>query len=510
MENYDKTYTKENSVFQGSEEYDEEMGLAFPPYELDELTEKAILSDDYLGYLCALKDSNDKDKLLEQIRNKAKDLKVLTRFNSAYTNKIRELSSPQKTPSQSYKNKLWYDEEEFDEEEEMGLAFPPYEIDELDEEKILSDELMDYLCAIRNCPDKLRMLSEIRQKAKKLKILRDFNAIYKLKEQELGEKPVVEVTQNTIVFPEMKDLTYVSTHYNITDEGAIVEEVPKQGDVLVCYHPILPLERYSDVEDGIHRIKLGFYVDNKWRNIIVEKILISSNQAIINLSKIGVSVTSENARFLVRYLSEIENLNRDKVPIKTSISRLGWLRGEFIPYTAQYEYGGDTSFQCIFDSITSKGDYEKWKNELKKQRSHSKTLRFMMAASFASPLLEFFQLTPFIVHLWGKSGTGKTITLMVCASIWGNPEMGKLLTSLNITEVALEARLGFLHSLPALFDEYQMAKDYYDKSFDNLIYKMTEGKGKDRSNIDVRFKKFYNLAKYYSSIRRRTYYQFNF
>ena len=59
--------------------------------------------------------------------------------------------------------------------------------------------------------------------------------------------------------------------------------------------------------------------------------MISSANKIVNLSKLGVSVTSENARLLVKYLSDVENLNDDEIPVQKSSSKLGWIGDGFIP-----------------------------------------------------------------------------------------------------------------------------------------------------------------------------------
>ena len=121
--------------------------------------------------------------------------------------------------------------------------------------------------------------------------------------------------------------------------------------------------------------------------------------------------------------------------------------------------------------------------EMKKIRSKSRTLRFLMATSFASPLVEILNINLFIVHLWGKSETGKTLAEMVCASIWGNPAKGFLLTTLDNTQVAFERQCNFLRNIPLIVDELQIIKTKYD-NFDTLVYALTEGKGRDRGTID--------------------------
>ena len=98
-------------------------------------------------------------------------------------------------------------------------------------------------------------------------------------------------------------------------------------------------------------------------------------------------------------------------------------------------------------------------------------------------MVSILQINPFIVHLWGKSGNGKTVAQMICASIWGNPSKGKLLSSLDSTKVAAERLCNFLRNVPLIVDELQITKTKY-KNYDVLIYELTEGKGKDRGTVD--------------------------
>ncbi len=367
-------------------------------------------------------------------------------------------------------------------EEQILEEFPPYELDELDKESILSDEYIEYLICLRNSSDKLRLLEKVREKAKKLKVLTTFNNIYKLKDKQMGE--IQETNQlSGIVFPDMGNIVYNTDRYILDESGVIYEVVPRLGNILVCYHPVLPLEEYCDIETGEEKVKLGFYKKGAWRNIVVNKYTIASSQAIVKLSDVGIEVTSENAKFLVKYLSEIANLNTDKINESMSVSRLGWLGDDFVPYTEKYICHSDLSFKKILESLKEIGDYNKWKELMKKLRNDSIVVRFMMAASFASPLVEKFQINSFIVHLWGKSGNGKTLSLMICASIWGNPELGNLVTTLNSTSVASELYCNFLHNLPAIYDEYQLAREK-NANNDTLVYELTEGKGKGRGTID--------------------------
>lgn len=367
-------------------------------------------------------------------------------------------------------------------DEELLENFPPFEIEELDKETILSDLVMDYLVALRDSSNKTRIVEKVRDKARELKAATAFNNIYKQKEREKGISLIKDYNYNTIIFPELEDTPYRTTSYKITDDGKILQSIPNRGDILVSYQPIIPVEKYKNLENGIEKIKIAFYDSNKWKDITVNRLMIATSQNIVKLADYGIEVTSENARLLVRYLSEIINLNEDKIPVNSSVSRLGWINGEFIPYSNQYLYDGDIDYKNIFEAVKEKGSYELWKEKMKELRSKSVVLRFCMAASAASPLVKIFKINSFIVHLWGKSSNGKTVAQMICASLWGNPSRGKLLSTLDNTKVASERLCNFLHNMPLILDELQILKDK-DKTYDNLIYALTEGKGRDRGTI---------------------------
>jgi uncharacterized protein (DUF927 family) len=89
---------------------------------------------------------------------------------------------------------------------------------------------------------------------------------------------------------------------------------------------------------------------------------------------------------------------------------------------------------------------------------------------------------PFFVHLWGsESGTGKTVALMVAASVWANPDIGKFIQSFNSTIVGREKLASFCNSLPLVVDELQLSRDRMSRqSFD--VYSLAEGTGRTRGN----------------------------
>jgi len=258
----------------------------------------------------------------------------------------------------------------------------------------------------------------------------------------------------------------------------------KFGEEIACPHPILPVERLVNIDTGGEKLKLAFCKgDRRWREVIAEKKVLASNTSILGLADSGIAVTSENSRALVKYISDMENLNYDLIPEKKSVARLGYIDGEgFSPYVDGLVFDGDLNFRSIFESIKSAGSRQKWIDLARSLRQGNVMARIVLAASFASPLVSPCGSLPFFVHLWGgESGTGKTVALMLAASVWASPEMGRYIQTFNSTVVGREKLAAFLNHLPLIVDELQLAKDSRGKlAFD--VYALAEGVGRTRGN----------------------------
>ena len=197
------------------------------------------------------------------------------------------------------------------------------------------------------------------------------------------------------------------------------------------------------------------------------------------MSDRGVEVNSENAKDLVSYIADVISLNAKEIPVNRSTNRLGWIENEFAPYVDDLKYDGDIAFKDVYASVKEVGDYEEWKKVCKGVRKESKIAHLLLASSFASVLNEILGVLPFVVHIWGGTGAGKTVGLMLAMSVWGNPEVGKLTRTLNATQVALARYASFVHDIPFAGDELQTIKNRWD-SFDNLVMYLTEGVDRGR------------------------------
>ena len=280
--------------------------------------------------------------------------------------------------------------------------------------------------------------------------------------------------------------------WNSTDFG-IYRDTAIGGKDIACAHAIMPVERLVNIDTGDVKLKLAFKrsgSDRKWQTTIVGKDVISTARNITSLSSQGISVTSTSASTLVDYLNDMENLNYDIIPERKSIGRLGYIEGEgFSPYVEDLVFDGDASFKNLYSCVQPKGSYTEWYQVALQCRKMSVTARILLAASFASPLLSIVGSLPFFVHLWGvDSGTGKTVALMLAASVWGNPAVGSYVQTFNGTQVGQERTAAFLNHLPMCLDELQLTKNSKGQSnFD--VYQLAQGvgraRGKKQGGVDM-------------------------
>lgn len=281
-----------------------------------------------------------------------------------------------------------------------------------------------------------------------------------------------------------QDIELKSGQWKANDWG--ISRAGRKGEEFACRHPLTIAALVTNLTTGTERIELSFKRgQGPWRSLTVDRKTVASKTEILKLADYGVGVTSESARLLVEYIAELEQLNYEKIPKKRGVNRCGWYEGKFIPLGNDIIFDGEEGFRTIYNSIKTKGKDSAWKGAAGKIRQNSIAGRVALAASFASVLVEPLKALPFFVHIWGPSGTGKTVALKLAASVWGDPTEGGLWATFNGTEVGFERRAGFLNSLPMLLDELQIVAE--KGNFDKILYTLAEGAGRSRGtrNSDV-------------------------
>lgn len=119
----------------------------------------------------------------------------------------------------------------------------------------------------------------------------------------------------------------------------------------------------------------------QWQSVTVNRKACADNKAIVDvLSDIGIEVTSENAKALVRYISDCIGMNPATLEPVRSINRLGWAGNEFMPYADDIVYDGDDNNDVIYKNVKESGSFETWKQHCGVLRKN-KIVRMAFAAA---------------------------------------------------------------------------------------------------------------------------------
>jgi len=322
------------------------------------------------------------------------------------------------------------------------------------------------------------LLNKMQTIAKELKFpgfMRTWNAYVESK----SPKATI-LGSNQTMFP--KQPTQLDCGTYVADEYGVSRLNELGAEVEVISHPLMPVKRVTNIETFEEKLEIAYCRGrDPWKSLTVSRERLASAQKIIGLASQGVAVNSENAKEVVKYLGCLESLNYDNLPRQNSVSHMGWLQdGQFMPYVKDVSYDGESpEFLRMYEEFSPNGDEQKWLDiALNVRKADSIPARIALAAAFAAPLVSMLGGLPFFVHFWGETGCGKTVALMLAASVWGNPDVGRYIKTFSGTKVSMELYASFCCNLPILFDELQVISDR--KTFDDIVYMLCEGVSKGR------------------------------
>ncbi len=323
----------------------------------------------------------------------------------------------------------------------------------------------------------MRCLEKTAVEAKKLAHIFNFKAQWK--SYCAVQKKNQPLSPNTTNFTD-QPLELACGKYECNDQGIYFYDERMGNDICVCTHPIMPTRRLINIDSGEMKTEIAFLRGHRWKTVLFDKQTTCNASKIVALASYGVGVDSENAKALVAYLSYLENRNYDLIPESKSVGHMGWVEDDgFAPYLNAVTFDGHESYRHAYESIHANGDFDTWLTLAREVRKgKSVVARIALVASFASVLVSKANALPFIVHLWGGSGAGKTVGLMLATSVWASPLMGHYMRTFNATAVGNELSAAFCGNLPLCLDELQCIKER--KSFDEIIYMLCEGAGKSR------------------------------
>ena len=270
------------------------------------------------------------------------------------------------------------------------------------------------------------------------------------------------------------------------DVGADGEEI--RVPVLLCAQTLYPIDILNN--NGDHEVHFGVIRNKQILKVLIpQKSIASRDETLKHLANQNVmaSFGSGNDKNLYEYVRAcVEKVSSERNPV-TVPSSFGWQDdGTFVYAGKVYSANAKPllvpmpDLANVVNNTQATGNLEDWRKivEMLIRRRMWDQLAVMMASA-AAPLMKFTGLFGCTVHVAStESGTGKSLSLDLGASIWGHPVHYR--TGSGTSPVAMQQRLGHLRSMPLVTDEITTNNRKDFEWFPAFLFSMSEGRGKER------------------------------
>lgn len=271
------------------------------------------------------------------------------------------------------------------------------------------------------------------------------------------------------------------------------EDTDSAGNVTKRQIMLLPYDLFPvDIlsREGEHLVHMLAVRDYKTVDIsFPQKAVVSKDETIKALAQQNVmaSFGSGNDKNLYDYVRACtEKMSSEKRPIEVPAS-YGWQANDTYVFGGKIYAAGKEAIEVPMpglENITMNtrptGSLEVWRqfiNLLVRKKLWDHLAIILMGAG--SPLMRFTGLHGLTIHCAStESGTGKSLALDGAASIWGHPIHYR--TGAGTSPVAMQQRLGLLHSNPLITDEITSKNRNDFEWFPAFLFSMSEGRGKER------------------------------
>ena len=354
-------------------------------------------------------------------------------------------------------------------------------------EDLLENEIIDniYKC---NPIDKAYLMKSITDKVssfgKEEKKL--FNNFIKDYENSL-QKSKFDNVCNTNILSIDDEFEYYIDELETGEFTLNITGIYDKNGMLVSPTPIVPYCLYRKNVDNVEKVRVLYRKNDKWNVLDIDRLTISNQSKIIDLSNHGIGVSSANNLQMVKFMNTIFDKNVEKINVRDSVAKLGWVDSAnyFIPYSSSsYDFVMSVNDKSVegmkqtYEAISEEGDYNIWFDCMKKMRTNIPT-RLSFGASAVSPLLTILGSPCFVTLLYGKTGTGKTLSGRCAMSMWGDPNV--LSMRADSTTTSIVRKCLFFNNLPLFVDEFQLLKQDYVQDF---LMSVTEGSQRTRATMD--------------------------
>lgn len=258
--------------------------------------------------------------------------------------------------------------------------------------------------------------------------------------------------------------------------------------IMLCASTIFPVDILNN--NGAHEVHFCVVRNKQMHEVLIpQKALAAKAETIQHLANQNVMAAfgSGNDKNFYEYIrASVEKMSMEKEPIKMPPS-YGWQDDDTFVFAGRVYRAGKKpiavpmpDLKNITANTKPTGTLEDWRGVINMmvRRKMWDQLAVVMAGA-ASPLMRFTGLFGATIHVASmESGTGKSLCLDAAASIWGHPQHYR--TGSGTSPVAMQQRLGHLHSLPLITDEITTNNRKDFEWFPAFLFSMSEGRGKER------------------------------
>lgn len=261
----------------------------------------------------------------------------------------------------------------------------------------------------------------------------------------------------------------------------------------VLHEPLFVTRRFHDLDTDAVSLSLGWTLPGgRLREAIVPRAQAMDARELVKLAAMGAPVNSAVSGLLVRWLADLEGVNRNLLPSGWASTRCGWLgrQMKYFLHGSELLSAGEPLHDVrllaqegggqLLGYLRSEGTWEGWCAVVEKIAPFPLAMLGIYAAC-AAPLLRILLCDNFIVDWACRAGRGKTTSLRLGMSCFGTPEEGNgLIRSWSSTATGAERVALALCDLPMALDDSAKIPDRDKPKVASTLYMIANGSGKTR------------------------------
>lgn len=297
--------------------------------------------------------------------------------------------------------------------------------------------------------------------------------------------------------PEGSESLRVPSGYRLDMQGTWHVNLPPALEERVAGAPVALIGEEQDIDTGYVKSRVGWIGRaGDWETASVPRAVIADPTRVTSLASSGAPWSALESKAIVRYLSSFERANAGSLPCRRVTGRMGWYSrdglatfilpgGRSIGARPELHVMPPEGLDAPLRGWATRGSFDEWSRVAREVLVHAPLAYLGVYAALAAPLCFIVRAPCFTIDWSGLTSGGKTTTLRLAASCWGDASDGAgVVQSWGDTGTHVERYAGFLHSLPVILDDSKTFRMRMDESITSMIYLFSQGKGRGRASKD--------------------------